>query len=316
MKKINLNIEKLKFNENGICPFYSSQSNAQVEEFQAEMIVALIAFSNKYRPYTKLNECLSICSIYIARECAALFSYIMEFKIAKSRGIAIYNDNPKSNIYRIVKKQKLYHTNNYMFKNLNYKKNLIIDYLRILKCFFNSKINYFPPNLLKKESILIFHYQSEMDTIAKKFNKKLNLCKLNQFFNLANEQNNELNETKILFFKEVSSLIKILFKKKKIVIESKFQKSIDSFVDKIISQTLNLINNLEKNVRYIPDLSILGTTGLLPYRILSYIAKKKKKKVFLIMAAGVGGLIYLYFIMKSCTLPIIFLLFLRNKAKF
>ena len=106
MKKINLNIEKLKFNENGIYPFYSSKSNAQVEKFQAEMIDELLAFSDKYQPNTKLNECLNICTIYIARECSALFSYILEFKLAKLKGITIYNDNPKSNIYRILKKKK------------------------------------------------------------------------------------------------------------------------------------------------------------------------------------------------------------------
>lgn len=288
MKKINLNIEKLRFNKNGIYTFYSSKSNSQVEKFQAKMIDELLTFSAKYKPNTELSDCLNICAIYIARECSALFSYILEFKLAKSKGIRIYNDNPKSNIYKICKKKKLHHTQNYILKNLNYKKNLIVDYLRIFKFLINSKLNYLPPNLLTKEDILIFHYQSEMNTIAKKFNKKLNLCKLNQFFNLAFEINNELNKKKLLFISEVSSLIKILFKQKKVTLESEFQSAIDVFIDKIISQTLNLINSLEKNKRHIPDLSILGSPGLLPYRILSYIAKKNNKKV-IILDHGCGS---------------------------
>ena len=105
MKKINLNIEKLRFNKNGIYTFYSSKSNSQVEKFQAKMIDELLTFSDKYKPNTELSDCLNICAIYIARECSALFSYILEFKLAKSKGIRIYNDNPKSNIYKICKRK-------------------------------------------------------------------------------------------------------------------------------------------------------------------------------------------------------------------
>ena len=276
-KKININLEKALFTDNGLKDFYCPINYNEEYDFLMSLSNNLLKFCYKKNiNKSSIAESLWLSIIYISRECTSIFTNLSFIERSKKENFKITNDSINSNIQRIQNKEEIIITNKFAF-DFKFKTNLFTKYLRVLKGFYKSrKYSFYPINFLdKKRDIIIFHYQKEMQYFAEKNNRRLNLCKLEHFFDGEINLESFVNSDELKKFSRLArKIVSKVFEKYKLFLDNFLKESIEKFIFNILKTTLQLKLIGERNSKYLTNTVILGSQGLLPYRVLSRICFK------------------------------------------